>query len=142
MLIPSITDHRCTTLSQRNLLALPVRLGGLGIINPSQDADLQYQASMKTAAPLVEKIVSQAHETPDDAIVSSLQQSVQREKNEVLQTKLNEYKISFTLKTQHAVELASEKGACNWLTVITIDEMGFVLNKGEFRDALKLRYDW
>ena len=82
VLIPSITDHHCTTLSERNLLALPVRLGGggggLGIINPSQDADLQYQASMKTTAPLVKKIVSQAHETPEDAIVSSLQQSVRR----------------------------------------------------------------
>ena len=62
VLIPSITDHHCTTPSERDLLALPVRLGGLGIINPSQDADLQYQASMKTTAPLVEKIVSQVHE--------------------------------------------------------------------------------
>ena len=34
------------------------------------------------------------------------------------------------------------KGASKWLTVIPIDEMGFTLNKGEFRDALKLRYDW
>ena len=107
-----------------------------------QDADLQYQASMKTTAPLVEKIVSQVHETPDDTVVSALQQSVRREKNEVLRTRLHEIKNSLTLKTQRAVELASEKGASNWLTVIPIDEMGFTLNKGEFRDALKLRYDW
>ena len=142
VLIPSITDHHCTTPSERDLLALPVRLGGLGIINPSQDADLQYQASMKTTAPLVEKIVSQAHETPDDAVVSSLQQNVRREKTKVLRTRLNDIKNSLTLKTQRAVELASEKGASNWLTVIPIDEMGFTLNKGEFRDAPKLRYDW
>ena len=76
VLIPSIMDHHCTTPSERDLLALSVRLGGLGIINPSQDADLQYQASMKTAGPLVEKIVLQVHETQDDAIVNSLQQSV------------------------------------------------------------------
>ena len=69
VLIPSITDHHCTTPSERDPLALPVTLGGLGIINPSQDADLQYQAPMKTTAPLVKKIVSQAHETQDDAIV-------------------------------------------------------------------------
>ena len=60
----------------------------------------------------------------------------------MLRTKLNDIKNSLTLKTQRAVELASEKGASNWLTVIPIDEMGFTLNKGEFRDALKLRYDW
>ena len=103
---------------------------------------LQYQASMKTTAPLVEKVVSQANETPHDAVVSSLQQSVRREKNEVLQTKLNGIKNSLTLKTQRAVDLASEKGASNWLTVKPIDEIGFALNKGEFPDALKLIYDW
>ena len=101
-----------------------------------------YKASMKTTTPLVEKIVSQVHETPDDTVVSALQQSVRREKNEMLRTKLNEIKNSLSLKTQRAVELASEKGASNWLAVIPVDEMGFTLNKGEFRDALKLRYDW
>ena len=90
----------------------------------------------------MEKIVLQVHETPDDAVVNSLQQSVRKEKNEVLRTKLNDIKNSLTLKTQRAVELASEKGASNWLTVIPIDEMGFTLNKGESRDAVKLRYDW
>ena len=60
----------------------------------------------------------------------------------MLRTKLNDIKNSLTLKTQCAVELASEKGASNWLTVIQINEMGFTLNKGKFRDALKLRYDW
>ena len=123
-------------------MALPVRFGGPGIINLRQHADLQYQASMKTTAPLVEKIVSQAHETPDDAVVSLLQQSVRGEKNEVLRAKLSDIKDSFTLKTKRAIDLASEKGASNWLTVIPIDEMSFTLKKSELRDALKLRYDW
>lgn len=115
-------------------MALPVSLGGLGIINPSQNADLQYQASMKTTAPLVEKLVSQAHETPDDAVVNSLQQSVRREKKRSasIRTKLNDIRDSLTPKTQRAVELASENGTSNWLTVTPIDEMGFTLNKGEF----------
>ena len=60
----------------------------------------------------------------------------------MLRTKVNDIKNSLTLKTQPAVEIASEKGASNWLTVIAIDEMGFTLNKGEFRDILKLKYYW
>ena len=41
------------------------------------------------------------------------------------------------------IELASErKGASSWLTVIPMSEMDFTLNKREFRDALKLRYNW
>ena len=30
----------------------------------------------------------------------------------------------------------------NWLTMIPIKEMNFNLNKREFRDAIKLIYDW
>ena len=49
---------------------------------------------------------------------------------------------SLPSKTERAVELATEKGASNWLTVIPIKEINFNLNKREFRDAIKLRYDW
>ena len=49
---------------------------------------------------------------------------------------------SLPSKTEHAVELATEKGASNWLMAIKIKEINFNLNKREFRDAIKLRYDW
>ena len=45
-------------------------------------------------------------------------------------------------KTQRAVDLASEKGASNWLTVIPLKGMDFDLNKREFRNAVRLRYVW
>ena len=35
--------------------------------------------------------------------------------------------------TERAVELATEKGASNWLTVIPIKEMNFNLNKREIQ---------
>ena len=40
------------------------------------------------------------------------------------------------------MDLACEKGASNWLTVIPLKDMDFDLNKREFRDAVRLRYDW
>ena len=49
---------------------------------------------------------------------------------------------SLPSKIKRVVELATEKGTSNWLTVIPIKEMNFNLNKREFRDAIKLRYDW
>ena len=57
---------------------------------------------------------------------------MRRQKDEMFRTRLNDIKNSLTLKTQRAVELASEQGASNWLTVIPIDEMGLSLNKVEF----------
>ena len=47
-----------------------------------------------------------------------------------------------TDKTQRAVDPACEKGASNWLTIIPLNDMDFDLNKREFRDAVRLRYDW
>ena len=40
------------------------------------------------------------------------------------------------------MELGSEKGASSWLSVLPIEEHGFALHKGAFRDALCLRYNW
>ena len=40
------------------------------------------------------------------------------------------------------VELASEKGASNWLSVLLVEEHGFHLSRGDFRDALCMRYGW
>ena len=45
-------------------------------------------------------------------------------------------------KTRRAVDLAREKGATNWLSVIPLKGMDFELNKREFCDAVRLRYDW
>ena len=44
-------------------------------------------------------------------------------------------------KTQRALDLATEKGSPAWLTVLPLQDLGFNLNKGEFHDALYLRYD-
>ena len=43
--------------------------------------------------------------------------------------------------TRRAVVQAKEKGASSWLSVIPLEEHGFTLNKGEFRDAVSLRYN-
>ena len=40
------------------------------------------------------------------------------------------------------MEVASEKGASTWLTVLPLKCHGFFLHKGAFRDALCLRYGW
>lgn len=49
---------------------------------------------------------------------------------------------SLPQRSKRAAELATEKGSYNWLTVIPMKDLGFNLNKGEFFDAIKLRYDW
>ena len=141
VLIPSLTEHNCS-VAERKLLALPARMGGLGMTNPTESAESEYSASIKMSAPLVDKIMAQSHETPDDADVRRLVHAVRKDKDDYLKGKLEELKVSLPVRTQRAVDLACEKGASSWLTAIPLKDMNFDLSKWEFRDALRLRYDW
>ena len=124
VLIPSIVDHKCTQL-ERDILSLPVRLGGLGFTNP-----------------LAERIMSQLHEPPDEAEVTLLQQKAKKEEEERLLKRSDEWRNSLPERTKRAVSLAREKGASNWLTVIPNKDMDLAFDNREFKDAIHLRYDW
>ena len=141
LLVPAITEH-VTTQEERDLLELPVRLGGLGLVNLARTASQEYEASIKITGPLVRQIIKQAHEPPDETEIKTLQAGTRREKDERLKMQCEQVRESLPSKTERAVELATEKGASNWLTVIPIKGMNFNLSKREFRDAIKLRYDW
>ena len=43
---------------------------------------------------------------------------------------------------QCAMDLAQERGASSWLTILPLEEFGLTLHKGAFRDAIALRYGW
>jgi len=79
---------------------------------------------------------------PDDSFLKPLQQAVRSERTTALQDRAVHIREITPQKVQRAHDLAAEKGSSVWLTVLTLREMGFNLNKREFRDAIKLRYDW
>ena len=54
VLIPSLIGRNCSE-AERNLVALWVCVGGLGLINPSVSADPEYSASIRLSAPLVRR---------------------------------------------------------------------------------------
>ena len=47
-----------------------------------------------------------------------------------------------TPEMKRCVDLTKERGSSSWLSVLPLSEQGFHLHKGEFRDALCLRYGW
>ena len=69
------------------------------------------------------QIVSQAPEPPDDALIRSLLLITFRERDVRLDDKLEDLRTSLPEKTKRAVDLAAEKGASSWLTVIPVKEM-------------------
>lgn len=99
VLIPSLIERNCSE-EERSLVALPVRMGGLGLINPSDTADAEYSASVRVSAPLVSKIEAQSHETPEEAEVQRLVYVTRKEKDDRLKEKLEEMKALLPDKTE------------------------------------------
>ena len=114
----------------------------MGLTNPSQEAASEYVASANISGPLAQQIKSQLHEPPDETELHAAQREMCQVKNRYLKEKLDQVKDSVSGKTLRAVDLATQKGASSWLTVLPIRDMNFDLNKTEFRDAVKLRYGW
>ena len=128
----------------RDLIALPTRLGGLGIVNPVKQAAKQCDTSQKVTAPLVTLITEQSTEFPTEALEQQIQvkHEARQHQRQALATTASNLHSVLPNSLQKAVEISKESGASMWLTALPIEEHGFALHKGAFRDAICLRYGW
>ena len=65
-LIPALTGRAPCSRQERDVLTLPVRLGGLGLTNPATNSSHAFQASERLTAPLAALIVAQSPERAVD----------------------------------------------------------------------------
>ena len=144
ILIPALTGRSSISGLERELLALPPRLGGLGISIPSVEAALQHCYSLKVTAPIVAKIIAQNHDFSYEDICMHLTAKIEvkKAKKQHQDETANDLKCQLPAHLARAMEFGSEKGASSWLSVVPIKDHGFALHKGEFQDALCLRYNW
>ena len=80
-------------------------MGGLGITNPCHIAASEYEASTAITGPLVEQIVAQTHELPDDHAIRTLQQCNRRDKDARLREDLEEVKNALPEQTKRGADL-------------------------------------
>jgi len=78
----------------------------------------------------------------DRAAVKAALEELTREKEKRLKQKQTDILGKADEKTARAVTIAVEKGAGAWLTALPLQSLGYVLNKQEFRDSVRLRYNW
>ena len=140
-MIPTLLN-RTIGNQDRRILELPVRLGGLGIVNPSTEAKSNCQYSKCITQPLTEHIIEQKHELPDEAETMKIMKQVEKDKLQKVEQQTKDVLQEASEEMERAVKLSQEKGSSIWLSTIPLKEMGFTLNKKEFHDAVSLRYDW
>ena len=142
--IPSIIGRNISD-TEREIVSLPVRYGGLGIPNPVETCEREYNASLTVTHDLADLIYNQIQDISlfDSEKQEKTIKDLKKNKETILSNTFKDIVESIddvTLK--RALILSSERGSGSWLTVLPLKDHGYCLNKQEFRDALCLRYGW
>ena len=140
-LLPALTGRQDITGTERRILALPARLGGLGIADPSSSSQTSFQNSVAMTAPQVNLILEQdIHAVVNPKDIAIIKKNI-TECNHVRQkAQVSDLERDITPQQKRLLHLARERGSSSWLTVPA--EEGLFLSKQEFTHALHLRYGW
>ena len=141
--IPAITDGHICSANERELLALPVKLGGLVIPIFSNSSTREYEHSKKASQQLCENIKKQTEKyTFDQKIANNTKREIVKSRENLQNERLEYLRSKMTKEQIKANDLTQMKGSSNWLTTLPLESENFVLNKREFVDASSLRYRW
>lgn len=135
--IPAITDGHVVNDEERMLMSLPPRLGGLGLKNICEYAPVELENSKQLTYLLQKEIVGKIDDDSGKtiAVIKSERRQQNKEKLELLRANMNE-------EQKRINDVNMMVGASNWLTSLPIKELMYDLNKEQFRDALRIRYNW
>ena len=92
----------------RDLLALPARLGGIALTNPTSIAEVEFSASTKVSDPLKDAIFQQCFEYQGDVIHNQVEDKgeVCRMKHERSMEAADSLKQSLSVSLQRSMDLA------------------------------------
>ena len=138
--IPALFGREITR-NERELVALPVKEGGLGIREISKESSRTYTISRSITAPLIKQIVEQSDFVPDFVDVKLAKSTTSERTKELNKQHIKSVKDKQSHEMKRTIEQISEPGASSWLGALPIPQYGIDMNKGEFNDALCLRYN-
>ena len=138
-LIPAIFGNRTISDDLRKIIRLPARLGGLGLQNPAEEADHEYQNSKIMTSQLTQAIFAQ-HRTLviDQQLEEEALKTVKANKEDRITQLKDELTELLSPDMHKLIALSAEKGASIWLSSLPLKDCGFRLGKQEFADAFRL----
>ncbi len=142
--IPSLVGRPVSDI-ERKILSLPIRFGGLGIADPVENSNREYNASKAVTASLSNLIQQQIQDLAlyDRGATVDIIKNLKKEKESFLNQKFDQVIHSIENEClKRCLQLNKEKRAGCWLTALPLKDHSFCLNKQEFRDAICLRYGW
>lgn len=135
--IPEITGGHIVNDDERILLSLPPRLGGLGIKIVTQEAPIEYANSRDMTTDLRTRL-NDKNQTGGGKTITQIKNERRFRSNE----KLKQVMERMSDESKRLNEANKQTGASNWVTSLPIKELNYDLNKGQFWDAIRIRYGW
>ena len=123
----------------RDFVSLTPTQGGLGIPVLREEAPQQHAASKLITTPHVQSIIAQSTSLPESA--EDLKKQQRSLKEAITRSKIENIDAELPSDLLPHVTQARDKGASSWLNALPLKDQGLVLNKQEFRDSLRLRYN-
>ena len=126
----------------RQLVALTPAQGGLGVPDLRFEAPQQFAASTSITAPHVDSITTQSmFMVAGENSTEELKRQHQALKTASVKSRMESVDSTLPSNLLRSVNQSRDKGASSWLTAVPLVDQGLVLNKQEFRDSLRLRYN-
>ena len=141
LLIKLIVGRKVSDVHRR-MFALPVRLGGLGIVNPMEAAKREYDTSVRITEDLVTLIYNQEKSLKhlDKVKIKTTKDALKVAKEKQLKGELEEIEKAVDETTRESLHLIQEQGSGAWLTCLPVQRLGYAYTKVDFRDSVYLRY--
>ena len=130
---------------EREVLSLPARMGGLGISLPHINCISAHANSLKVSAPLIRLIARQELDLDPRELatqVKHLRAQIDESADKDQALKLQQLIERADDGMKFALKVSAEKGASSWVTATPLYDHGTVLHKGDFVDAVYMRYGW
>ena len=110
--IPSLMGRLPPNDDERDILALPPRLGDLGLRSPVKSCSGEYTASRKICQPLVEKVISQSMSYPFEVLEAQYmaRAEVRQSRRQQQSDKYEKLLTSVPNSLHKPLKLAQEKG--------------------------------
>ena len=159
-LLPALTGRDSWPELALQQMFLPVRCGGLGLPDVANVAASEYTASIHVCTAYMNAILQQTAHPPHQPkslkwlsriaevvqeirdAVAAAKAEVKSEKRAIVREKTEALQQALPAPALRALSSIQVKGASSWLSVVPLHEHGFSLAKGDFRDALALRFSW
>lgn len=141
--LPGITGTPPPSPEVRQLLSLPPKLGGLGVICPATIAPLQRTTSLAVSAQLKHAIQQQSTLLAvDSSVIRDAKLQGKTEARELWRTITDTIMEHLQPIPRRVFEATCDRGASSWLSCLPVASHGFSLDRRSFQDALAVRYGW